>query len=267
MDILKRELAPISDSTWEEINETAQRVLSANLSARKIVDFDGPKGWEYSAVPLGRLEMMEQHEAELPEFGIRKIQPLVETRVLFELDMWELDNADRGAEDIDLDPLERACRKLAAFEEKAIYDGLESAGIKGIIPSAEHKTQTFSGEAYNLLQAVSSGITELSRAGVEGPYQLVCGPELWRGVASQEHGYPLNRHLEHMLGNEIILNPFVEDTLLVSTRGGDMKLTVGADFSIGYNAADAKKVSLYLTESFTFRVLDGGAIVPIEWKK
>jgi len=267
MDILKRKLAPISAAAWEEIDDAARDVLRVNLSGRKIVDFDGPHGWEYSAVPLGRLKALKHRKGVEPEFGIRTIQPLVEARVLFELDVWELDNAVRGAEDIELEPLEEACRKLARFEESAIYEGLKDAGIDGIKASSEHKPLTFSGEARNILTAISSGITQMAGAGVEGPYRLVCGPELWQNISSQDHGYPLTRHIEQLLGGEIILNPFHEDTLLVSTRGGDMKLTVGTDFSIGFNSADAKTVSLFLTESFTFRVVDGNAIIPIDWKK
>ncbi len=267
MDILKRRLAPVSDAAWEEIDETARQVLTANLSARRVVDFDGPHGWEYSAVPHGRLEAIKRKEDIEPEYGIRTIQPLVESRVLFDLDVWELDNAVRGAEDIDLEPLEEACRKLARFEEQAIYNGLDTAGIEGLKAGSEHEPLTFSGEPRNILTAVSTGITRMARAGVEGPYRLICGPELWRNISSQNHGYPLTRHLEQLLGDEIILNPFLEDTVLVSIRGGDMKLSVGTDLSIGFNTAGAKKVSLFLTESFTFRVLDGNAVMSIEWKQ
>lgn len=77
----------------------------------------------------------------------------------------------------------------------------------------------------------------------------------------------LVRSIEKLLDTEIILNPHLEQNLLVSKRGGEMKLTLGVDFSIGYNSSDSEKVRLFLTESFTFRVVDGAAIIPIEWPK
>jgi uncharacterized linocin/CFP29 family protein len=39
---------------------------------------------------------------------------------------------------------------------------------------------------------------------------------------------------------------------------------VGQDASIGYDQHDNKMVRLYLTESFTFRVIGPEAIVPFE---
>ena len=43
---------------------------------------------------------------------------------------------------------------------------------------------------------------------------------------------------------------------LVSTRVGDYELTVGQDLSIGYTADDRTDVELFITETFTFRVLE-----------
>jgi uncharacterized linocin/CFP29 family protein len=51
--------------------------------------------------------------------------------------------------------------------------------------------------------------------------------------------------------------------VLVSTRGGDYELTVGQDLSIGYTAHDRTEVELFLTESFTFRVLEAKAAVQL----
>jgi len=51
--------------------------------------------------------------------------------------------------------------------------------------------------------------------------------------------------------------------LLVSIRGGDMRLTLGSDLTIGFNWADAKKVHLFFTESFTFQIIEPKAYIPI----
>jgi uncharacterized linocin/CFP29 family protein len=44
--------------------------------------------------------------------------------------------------------------------------------------------------------------------------------------------------------------------MLVSLRGGDLELVLGEDVSIGFESVGTQAVRLYLTESFTFRVLD-----------
>src|SRR5581483_1255438 len=54
MSHLHRELAPISDTAWGEIEKEARRTLRTFLAARQVVDFSGPHGWDYSAESLGR---------------------------------------------------------------------------------------------------------------------------------------------------------------------------------------------------------------------
>ena len=45
MDILKRELAPLTDEAWDEIESKAKEVLENHLSARKAVHVKGPLVW------------------------------------------------------------------------------------------------------------------------------------------------------------------------------------------------------------------------------
>ncbi|MFW5687761.1 MAG: family 1 encapsulin nanocompartment shell protein, partial [Bacteroidota bacterium] len=131
MDILRKSLAPISDKAWKEINETSKDVLTSVLSARKFVDVEGPKGWDFAALSTGRIDVPENQDGAL-EYGVHQVLPLVEVRIPFELNIWELDNVARGAEDIDLDSLEEAAREIAKFEENAIFEGFKAANIKGL---------------------------------------------------------------------------------------------------------------------------------------
>src|SRR5438045_2139861 len=59
MDLLKRELAPITSEAWQQIDEEARRVLKLHLAGRKLVDFSGPHGWQLGAVNTGRLKPVE----------------------------------------------------------------------------------------------------------------------------------------------------------------------------------------------------------------
>ncbi len=266
MNILKRELAPISERAWEEIDDTARDVLKNYLSARKFVDVDGPRGADFASVSLGRLDIVKNEPMNGVNFGIHTVQPLVESRAEFELDIWELDNINRGAYDIDLDALEDAAKKIAAFEEKAIYTGFEHGKIKGMKNASPYDTIEFSDDAKDIIEAVSNGITTFTKASVEGPYALIASDKLWRFISSQVKGYPLKRILEHLMGSKIILNPACEEAFLVSTRGGDLKLTIGQDLSIGYHSHTTEKVKLYFSESFTFQVIDPNVIINLKWK-
>jgi hypothetical protein len=129
VDLLRRSLSPVPAAAWEEIDARAAQVLQSQLTARRIVDFDGPHGWDFAAVNLGRLELSEAPGPHEVPWGKRVVQALVEARVPFVLDQMELDGIARGAKDPDLEPLESAARRIALFEESAVYNGFEPGGI------------------------------------------------------------------------------------------------------------------------------------------
>ena len=85
MNHLYRELAPISDAAWHEIEKEARRTLKTTLAARKLVDFVGPQGWESSSVGIGRSNPVEPPSSGNVEARLRQVLPLVELRVPFEM--------------------------------------------------------------------------------------------------------------------------------------------------------------------------------------
>ena len=44
MNILKKSIAPITETVWTEIKERTKQILDLNLTARKLIDVDGPNG-------------------------------------------------------------------------------------------------------------------------------------------------------------------------------------------------------------------------------
>ncbi len=138
MDLLKRTLAPILPEAWKEIDEEARRVLTLNLAGRKLVDFEGPFGWEYSSVNLGRLELLKKEPVKDVHAGLRKVQSLVELRTPITLDIMELDNVARGSDDPELEPVARAAERIARAEDNAIFNGYPDANITGIIEASPH---------------------------------------------------------------------------------------------------------------------------------
>jgi uncharacterized linocin/CFP29 family protein len=113
MEDLLRRHAPISSKAWELIDEQAKQALTPNLAARQLVDFNGPKGWRKSAVNLGRVKPIETPIVEGVHGALRQVQPLTELRSPFELSRQELETAERGAPDPDLEPLVQAAIRLA----------------------------------------------------------------------------------------------------------------------------------------------------------
>lgn len=266
MDILKREMAPITDAAWAEIDEEAARTLRVNLSARGIVDFSGPHGWDLSNVNLGRVKTGKAAGVKGVEWGTREVLPLVEIRVALSLNQWDLDDVSRGAEDPDLDALVEAARNAAMFEEKAIYGGFKNGQITGIVEASTHAPVPLSKAPDQLVANVQDAVGTLRAASIEGDYALVLGTEAYKMVAAgDENGYPLRRRLRELIGGDVHWSPAVDCGVVVSQRGGDYRMTVGQDWSIGYAASTEREVKLYLTESFTFQVFEPAAAVELKW--
>ena len=56
MNNLHRELAPISDAAWTQIEAETSRTLKRYLGGRRVVDVMGPGGTGFSAVGTGHLQ-------------------------------------------------------------------------------------------------------------------------------------------------------------------------------------------------------------------
>lgn len=267
MNNLRRELAPISDAAWQAIDEEATRVLKLKLAARKLVDFAGPKGAEFSAIDLGRLQPVKAPLAGV-DAAARRVQPLVELRTGFELSRAELDAVERGCPDPDLGPLIEAATRIAAAEDGAVFHGYAAGGIDGIGPASAHPAQTISADYAAYPRSVAEATRLLRHAGVDGPYAIALGPRCHAGLTqATQGGYPVLAVVKRIIDGPIIWAPAVDGAVVLSTRGGDFRLTVGRDLSIGYAGHTDAVVRLYLTESFTFRVLTPEAAVALVYKK
>lgn len=259
MDILRRSLAPISDEAWEEIDSLAGDYLRSSLAARRLLDVEGPKGWGFHGVSTGRLGPVKDSGAV--SYGMYDIKPLLELRVPFELNVWELDNASRGAKDVDLDVLEKAAEEVAAFEDKVLFEGLKDSGITGLKPASENSPIQFPQDPEQMVQAISEGIAQLVKNSIEGPYSLAVPMDIWQQLSGYIKGVSLKTHVERLLGGAVVPARHLDKPLLVSVRGGDFLMTLGQDLSIGYGTHSTKTVGLYFTESFTLQIFEPRAVV------
>lgn len=263
MDLLKRSLAPITQEAWDVVDEEAVKVLKMSLSARRFADVKGPFGWNYHGWPMGRLAMADSAFVDGAEHGVRVIQPLVEVRVPFSMECRDLDDITRGSTTTDLTSLQNAARKIALFEEKAVYTGLEEASIQGMEKASDNGPVTVPAGDDGMVESVAQAALILKDRSIEGPYCLICQKDLWKRIVTLSKGYPARKRIE-AIADKIILSPLVDRSFLVSERGGDMELVLGQDLSIGYSETSQGKVHLYMTESFTFAVPGPEVIVPLK---
>jgi uncharacterized linocin/CFP29 family protein len=263
MNNLHRELAPISDEAWGEIEQETTRTLKRYLAGRHVVDIHGPAGSSLSAVGTGHLA-----DIDPPADGVRARQrqalPLIELRVPFTLSRQQIDDVARGAADSDWQPAREAARLIAAAEDQAVFAGYAAAGIGGIVPGVSNAPLILPAAVADYPMAFAQAAGQLRAAGVDGPYTAVLSAEAYTAVSeASDHGYPVIRHLRNVLDGELIWAPAITGAIVLTSRGGDFVLDLGQDLSIGYLSHTDQDVTLYLQESFTFRLLTAEAAVPL----
>jgi len=263
MNNLHRELAPISEAAWADIEEETSRTLKRYLAARRVVDVQGPGGVALSAVGTGHLRNIEA-----PGSGIlarqRDVKALVELRVPFDLDRQQIDDVERGADDSDWQPAKDAARELAFAEDRAIFDGYAAAGIQGVRQGTSNPVMNLPADVRAYPDSIAQALSQLRLVGVNGPYSVLLSADAYTGLSeTSDHGYPVLEHVKRLVDGEIIWAPAIAGAFVLTTRGGDFDFHIGQDISIGYLSHTDTVVRLYLQETFTFLLLTTEAAVAL----
>ena len=264
MNNLHRELAPISDGAWAQIEEETSRTLKRYLAGRRVVDVKGPTGTGLSAVGTGHLQTIAAQKEGIMARQ-REVKALVELRVPFELDRQAIDDVERGANDSDWQPAKDAARQIAFAEDGAVFEGYAAAGIAGIRQGTSNPAMTLAADVREYPQAIAQGLSQLRLVGVNGPYAVLLGADAYTALAeTSDHGYPVLEHVKRLVDdNRIIWAPAITGAFVLTTRGGDFELHIGQDVSIGYSNHTDAVVRLYLQETFTFLLLTTEAAVAL----
>ena len=263
MNNLHRELAPISDAAWAQIEEETSRTLKRYLAGRRVVDVHGPSGTPLSAVGTGHLrEIAPSCEGVLSRQ--REAKTLVELRVPFDLERQMIDDVERGSNDSDWQPAKDAARKLAFAEDRAIFEGYDAAGIVGVRMGNSNPKKSLPTDVRQYPTAITEALSQLRLVGVNGPYSVLLSADAYTQLSeTSDYGYPVLEHVKRLVESKIIWAPAIDGAFVVSTRGGDLDLHIGQDASVGYLSHTDTHVRLYLQESFTFLFLTAEAAVAL----
>lgn len=263
MNNLHRELAPISDAAWADLEEETTRTLKRYLAGRRVVDVHGPGGVGLSAVGTGHLKTIGA-----PDDGVlarqREVMALVELRVPFELDRQQIDDVERGSNDSDWQAAKDAAKKLAFAEDRAIFEGYAAAGINGVRQGTSNPIIPLPADVRQYPDAIAQALNQLRLVGVNGPYSVLLSAEAYTALAeTSDNGYPVLDHVKKLVKDEIIWAPAISGAYVLTTRGGDFDLHLGQDISIGYLSHTDSVVRLYLQETLTFLLLTSEAAVAL----
>ncbi|MGH3639471.1 MAG: family 1 encapsulin nanocompartment shell protein, partial [Mycobacterium sp.] len=172
MNNLYRELAPVTDEAWGEIEQEATRTFKRHIAGRRVVDVSDPSGPTTAAISTGHLA-----DVAAPGDGVvahlRESKPLVRLRVPFTIGRTDIDDVERGSQDSDWDPVKEAAKQLAFAEDRAIFEGYAAADIDGIRKCSSNPGLALPEDPREIPDVIAQALSELRLAGVDGPYSVL----------------------------------------------------------------------------------------------
>jgi uncharacterized linocin/CFP29 family protein len=265
MDYLRRHAAPLSDRVWKALDEAIVKSARHVLAARRVVTFDGPRGWEHVATRLGTSTPCRSAEGEAV-VCIPDVVLLFEVRVDFSLPWSSIEVFERGAPVLDTGAAESAARELALAEDRVAFYG-DPAG-NGFLtnrksPRIHAQEWTRPGQ---VLADLVKAVEILDTDGIPGPYEAVLPPSRYYAYlqAVDDNGYPTARQLRDVL-KAVHRSPVVREAGAVfSTRGSDFVITVGGDLATGYRLHDRDAVHLFCVETVAPQTVTPQAVCLLE---
>jgi len=266
MEWLRRNAAPLSQKAWQEIDNIALAMFKQTVVARRIVDFDGPRGWNHVATQLGTFKAATTPKiAGKVKYSVPDVMLLTELRADFSISWADIDIFERVGPTLESKAIEEAARDIALAEDALVLYG--SAGTPGLLSPKETPRVKMSdwSQPGRLVADLLSAVEQLDTLAVKGPYEAVLSPHHYYSYLRQtgEGGvYPAAKQLGIVIA-KVYSSPAVEGAALFSTRGGDFMITVGGDFTVGYRAHDDKSIHLFAVETIAAQVLTPEAVCVI----
>jgi uncharacterized linocin/CFP29 family protein len=265
MDVLRRDSARLPERVWKALDEAVAQSARHVMSARRIATFDGPRGWDYFAAPLGTMTACRTADGKA-SVCVPEVALLAEIRAEFSLSWAAVEAFERGGPTLDTASAEAAAREVALGEDRLALHG-EPIGA-GFLASKESPRRRLEDwrrpEAVltDLLQAVET----LDKLGIAGPYEAILAPGRYYAYlrAAEEGGYPIARHLKDVLGAVHRSQVLADGGGMFATRGGDFVLTVGGDLSVGYRSHDQEVLHLFCVETVAGQMLTPQAVCLLE---
>src|SRR5437899_5619309 len=124
MEWLRRSAAPLSEKVWKEVDDIALQMFKQTVVARRIVDFDGPRGWNHVATQLGTFKpAKEPQSSPKVRLSIPDVMLLTEIRSDFTISWADIDIFQRVGPTLESKANEDAARETALAADSLILFG------------------------------------------------------------------------------------------------------------------------------------------------
>jgi len=265
MEYLNRASSGFSAELWDRIDAAAAKAASDLLTARRILDVDGPYGVGLTSLELGSEAYCRPSGPALAGTVASRAIAVPMLQQTFELSIRRVEGHLRMGLPLDLRPVEDAAQAVARREEELIYQGVEELALPGLL-TAPGRHSAKCGDWSKVEQALNDVLAAVSRldaSGFGGPYALALSPGRYNALFRRYEGSDMLQldHLKRLCEGGVFKSS-IEGGLVLDPRAGDIK--VGQDLRVGYAANDGIHFKLFASESLVFQLGASAAICTLE---
>ncbi|MCL5105304.1 MAG: bacteriocin family protein [Armatimonadetes bacterium] len=258
---LGREESPFGDEIWERLDQVVISAARAQLSARKLLDIEGPYGFGLKSVPLAD-RVVSDTGARVITADVLTI-PLIET--MFTLGARDLAAFEQTGFALDTSPVAEAAIAAAAAEDALIFEGHKDLGLSGImtVKGAQSVTLGKWDEIGTAANDVIKAVSALDAAGFHGPYLLALAPGLYNMLYRlYPQGYQVElQHVESIVGSSVIKAPGIKKGGVLLASGKQFaSIVIGQDMATGFIGPEDSDYKFKISESLAPRIRVPAAI-------
>jgi uncharacterized linocin/CFP29 family protein len=263
MEWLRRNAPSLSEKAWKAIDETAAAMFKQTVVARRIVDFDGPRGWGHVATQLGTFKPVQASEATPKvRLSVPEVMLLTELRAEFSVTWSAIDIFERVGPTLESDTIEEAAREIALAEDRLVFFGTSSS--PGLLTSHDSPRVALSDWSVpgRVVTDLLAAVQKLDELGIKGPYEAVLSPSHYYSYLlhmGEGGAYPAAKQLGLVI-EKVHNSPVIDGAALFSTRGNDFLITVGGGLTVGYRAHNDTNVHLFCVETIAAQLLTPNAV-------
>ncbi len=242
---LSRQDAPFDEEIWKMLDHTMVEAARSVLSARRLLDVEGPYGLGLKAVPL-----LDPESDSGPL--VSPMLPLALISKTFTLGKRDLAVFEKNGGVLDTSPIARAAIECAKMEDDLVFKGMKDVpGLMTARGTGSVKLAAWS-EIGTAADDIIKAVTSLDNAGFHGPYCLALEPGRYNMLFRRYQNGNMSEleHIKTIATGGVFKVPVLEGVGIVISAGRhNASIVLGQDMSIGFIGPAEDRLEFSLSES------------------
>jgi uncharacterized linocin/CFP29 family protein len=257
-------VAPFGAELWKAIEEAAISTARDVLSARRILNVEGPHGLGLTALETGREESFPSQSEHGATALVSRLLPVPFISQPFVLSTRLVAATTDMHQPLNMRPVEDAAQAVAVREEEFLYNGQSDLQLPGLLTVNGRNTH-HGGDWSSLDRVLDDLITAvniLDDKGYRGPYGLALAPALYNNLFRHYPGtdFLQIQHIERLCTRGIVKAAIAGGVLVAPDVG---PIVLGQDLEVAYISPAPAHYNFAVSESLALRIEAPDAICTI----